>query len=115
MSGFDHTDPEEEHFGGIYRAIVISVADPEGLGRIVTKVPALNGDAEMAWAMPCVPMLVRRPPVLVLPGGSPAHTHTAQLAQNVDTLRLPQPGDSVWVMFEHGSIDSPVWMGSWIL
>ena len=109
MTGFDHTDPDEEHFGGIYRAVVVATNDPTGQGRIVTKVPALNGDADMEWAMPCIPMLVRHPLVTT------THDSGSVSPSNVDTMRLPKPGDVVWIMFEHGSIDFPVWMGTWNL
>lgn len=73
---------------GLYRGIVVNNLDKEGLLRILVKVPAITGDAALL-AMPCIP--------------APAITAV-----------LPEPGDPIWVMFEGGDIDHPVWMGTWL-
>lgn len=67
---------------GIYRAMVEDIEDPEKEGRILARL--VSDDVLLEWANPCVP---------------PASTE------------LPKEGDIVWIMFEEGDIDSPVWMG----
>lgn len=71
---------------GIYRGIVTNNQDPEGMGRIKARV-SLNVNEETTWAMPCLP--------------SPFHQF------------IPNVGDLVWIMFEGGNIDQPVYMGYW--
>lgn len=73
---------------GKYRGTVEAVVDPEGLGRIRARVPAV-GDVELSWALPCVP------------GAGPGSGH----------LVLPPLGASVWIEFEGGDIDYPIWSG----
>lgn len=78
----------EHSFGGLYRGLVLRTDDPENRGRVQVKVPDLNGDGAFDWALPCIP-----------PTGA--------------SLVLPALGAPVWVMFEHGDPDHPVWLGSW--
>ena len=70
---------------GIYRGVVLNNADPEGTGRLILQIPTVLGNRQSVWAMPSAP-----------PGV---------------VLRQPEPGDHVWVMFEGGATDAPVWMG----
>lgn len=72
---------------GVYRATVVDNNDPESRLRLRVRVPALTGDAVVGWVWPCLPAV------------APAD------------VVLPQPGDGVWVMFEGGEPDYPVWMG----
>ena len=62
------------------------------LGRIQAKVPDVLGDDESGWAMPCVPF-----------GGS-----------GVGFFVLPAVGAGVWIEFEHGDPDYPIWTGCWL-
>jgi len=62
------------------------------LGRIKAKVPEVLGDDESGWALPCLPF-----------GGS-----------QMGFFALPDVGSGVWMEFEHGDPDYPVWAGSWI-
>ena len=90
MSACEHCEHEALVLAGVYRAVVRRTNDPEGKNRIVVVCPAVAGaHAELGWAMP------------VLPVGTAV-------------VSLPQPGDPVWIMFEHGSVDSPVWLGTWL-
>ena len=69
---------------GLYRAIVISALDPENRMRV--KVKVLSNDAVM-FAEPCIPSLNTQ-------------------------VTLPAAGAGVWIMFEKGDPNFPVWMGN---
>lgn len=75
------------HFGK-HRGEVQNNLDPLGLGRIQVSVPGLL-DTSLAWAMPC------------LPGAGP----------NVGIFVMPPIGAKVWVEFERGDLDYPIWSG----
>jgi uncharacterized protein involved in type VI secretion and phage assembly len=74
---------------GKYRGIVTDIQDPLMQGRIKARVPEVLGDAESGWALPCLPF-----------GGS-------QMGMFV----LPDVGAAVWMEFEHGDADYPIWTG----
>jgi uncharacterized protein involved in type VI secretion and phage assembly len=76
-------------FFGKYRGIVSSIEDPLFLGRITAKVPEVYGDEESGWAMPAMPF-----------GGS-----------GMGFFALPASGANVWIEFEHGDPDYPIWTG----
>jgi hypothetical protein len=71
-------------FYGIYRANVVSALDPANRRRLQIQVPDILGTA-LVWAEPCVPPKSRAQP------------HT---------------GSAVWVQFEAGDPDRPVWVGT---
>lgn len=75
---------------GIYKGLCANNADPEGLGRVQAYVPQVFGDPSTlsTWALPSI-----------TPG---------------DSVVLPNPGDSIWIMFEQGDEDYPVWFGGWL-
>lgn len=73
---------------GKYRGIVSDNRDPEQRGRIRAKVAALN-DLEVSWALPCLPY-----------GGN-----------GVGLFLVPPTKANVWIEFEGGDIDYPVWTG----
>src|SRR5438046_122939 len=83
------SDPKA--FYGKYRGIVSDNKDPLMLGRVRAKVPDVLGDNESGWAMPCAPF-----------GGS-----------KVGLFALPSTGAGVWIEFEHGDPDYPIWSGCW--
>ncbi len=76
-------------FYGKYRGKVENNLDPLMLGRIQVSAPAALGDATLAWAMPCVPY-----------AGS-----------GVGLFLIPPTGANVWVEFEGGDVDRPIWTG----
>jgi hypothetical protein len=80
---------EGKRYYGKYRATVINNADPLQEGRIQVMVPAVSNVALSSWAMPCVPI-----------GGLQAGVFV-----------LPQQLSSVWVEFEQGDPDRPIWVG----
>jgi len=74
---------------GKYRGRVENNADPQGIGRVQVSCPAALGAAARSWAMPCVPYAE--------PG--------------VGLSILPPVGAGVWVEFEGGDPDHPIWTG----
>lgn len=80
------------HYFGKYRGVVTNPNDPERMGRIQARVPAIYGDEqESPWCLP------------VAPFAGDAHGF----------LLLPKKGDGVWIEFEAGNISHPLWTGSW--
>jgi uncharacterized protein involved in type VI secretion and phage assembly len=80
---------DDEKFLGKYRGKVELDIDPLGLGRIQVSVADVMGDGTLAWAMPC------------LPGAGPG----------VGLFSIPPAGANVWVEFERGDPDYPIWSG----
>lgn len=78
-------------FYGKYRGRVTDIDDPLMMGRIKANVPDVLGDDESGWAMPCVPF-----------GGN-----------GMGFFGLPSVGAGVWIEFEHGDPDYPIWTGCW--
>ena len=82
----------ERRFYGKYRGFVVDNADPEQLGRLRVTVPSVLGtDVVTGWAMPCVPY-----------GG------------NADQgfLFIPEIDAGVWMEFEEGDLEFPIWVGT---
>jgi Type VI secretion system/phage-baseplate injector OB domain len=88
MTGKAH----KKEFHGKYRGTVMDNHDLEFRGRITAMVPDVLGLVPTSWATPCVP-------VTGLPG----------LQSGV--YAVPPIGASVWIEFEHGDPDFPVWVG----
>ncbi len=84
-------DTSENGFYGKYRGIVTDNQDPLMMGRIRATVPDVMGDLESGWAMPCAPF-----------GGI-----------NTGFFAVPAEGAGVWMEFEHGDPDYPIWSGCW--
>ncbi len=82
----------ENRYYGKYRGLVTDNQDPEKRGRLKVQVPALMGETEIGWAMPCVPY----------GGGSDRGFYM-----------IPEVGDGVWVEFEAGQLSYPIWTGTW--
>ncbi len=77
-------------FFGKYRGKVENNVDSmQQLGRIQVSVPAILGEGRKSWAMPCVPY-----------AGS-----------GVGFFAIPPVGANVWVEFEGGNPDYPIWSG----
>ena len=80
---------ELQRYYGKYRGTVLNNLDPEQRGRIQAIVPAVSGLAPTSWAMPCLPIAGK------LEG----------------FFAIPQIGAGVWVEFEEGNPDKPIWVG----
>lgn len=76
-------------FFGKYRGTVVQNVDPEQIGRIQAMVPDVSGLIPSSWAMPCVP-------IAGVQSGS---------------YCVPQIGAGVWIEFEQGDPDYPIWTG----
>lgn len=74
---------------GKYRGTVINNIDPMQIGRIQAMVPDVAGFVPSTWAMPCVPAA----------------------GINTGLFTVPMIGSGVWIEFERGDPDFPVWVG----
>ena len=74
---------------GKYRGEVTNPLDPQGMGRVQVSVPDVYGDGSLAWAMPCAPFA----------------------GPGVGLFAVPPMGAKVWVEFERGDPDYPIWSG----
>lgn len=80
-----------QRFWGKYRGVVLQTVDPEMRGRLWVSVPDVWGPNISSWALPCVPY--------------------AGISQGMYVV--PPIGANVWVEFEHGHPDYPIWVGGW--
>ncbi len=76
---------------GKYRGMVAKNVDPERRGRLLVQVPDVLGKNVSSWAMPCLPFA------------------GLQMGMYV----VPPPNAGVWVEFEQGDPDYPIWTGFW--
>jgi uncharacterized Zn-binding protein involved in type VI secretion len=76
---------------GKHRGFVVDNADPEKKAQVRAKVPALFGDQVLPWALPCLPF-----------GG---------LADQ-GFFSVPEPDAQIWIEFEGGDPDRPIWTGA---
>lgn len=74
---------------GKYRGTVTNNIDPEQRARIMAIVPATGTLIPSSWALPCVPIAGKSEGIFV----------------------VPQIGAAVWIEFEAGDLDKPIWTG----
>jgi hypothetical protein len=79
-------------FWGKYRGIVLQNVDPEFRGRIMCMVPDVLGPTPSSWCEACSP--------LAGPPGPP-----------MGVYMVPTIGAGVWVEFENGDPNFPIWTG----
>jgi Type VI secretion system/phage-baseplate injector OB domain len=79
---------EPHRFPGKYRGKVVANVDPLFQGRILADVPAVPG-GRLGWALPCTPYAGR----------------------DVGFYAIPPIGANVWIEFEGGDPNYPVWVG----
>ncbi len=80
---------EINKYYGKYRGTVVNNIDPEQRGRIQAIIPDVLGLIPSSWAMPCVPIAGKQEGIFV----------------------VPQIGAGVWMEFEQGESDYPIWVG----
>jgi uncharacterized protein involved in type VI secretion and phage assembly len=78
-----------KQYFGKYRGTVINNVDPLQIGRILAMVPDVSALLPTSWAMPCVPIA----------------------GKQMGTFVVPQIGAGVWIEFEQGDPDFPIWVG----
>lgn len=78
------------NYYGKFRGTVLSNVDPRSVGRLLVEVPDL-GLFPSSWALPSFPFSGR----------------------SMGFWTLPQIGAGVWVEFEQGDSNYPIWSGCW--
>lgn len=82
---------ESKKFYGKYRGTVMNNVDPMQMGRIQAIVPDVLGPIPTSFAMPCIPIT----------------------GKQMGTFFMPQIGSGVWIEFEQGNPDYPIWTGGY--
>lgn len=77
---------------GKYRGTVINNVDPLQIGRVMAIVPDVTGLAPGTWCNPCFPVA----------------------GMQMGIWAVPMIGAGVYVEFEQGNPDYPIWTGCWI-
>ncbi len=80
-----------QKYYGKYRGMVLNNIDPLQIGRLMVQVPDIGGVIPSSWAMPCFPVS----------------------GKQMGAYMIPQIGAGVWVEFEQGNPDYPIWSGCW--
>jgi len=80
---------ESNRYYGKYRGTVLNNIDPEQRGRIQAIVPDVQGLVPTTYALPCFPIAGKLEGVFM----------------------VPQIGAGVWIEFEQGDPDYPIWVG----
>lgn len=78
-----------QRYLGKYRGEVVANNDPDRHGRVRVKVESIDPDNDLGWAMPCAPYA----------------------GDNVGFFTIPPERASVWVEFENGDLEKPIWSG----
>ena len=82
---------DTQRYYGKYRGMVLNNVDPMQIGRLLVQVPDVTGLTPSSWAMPCFPFS----------------------GKQMGAYMIPQIGTGVWVEFEQGDPDHPIWSGCW--
>ena len=89
----DANDDDEssvsQQYLGKYRGVVVNNVDPYKLGRIMALVPDVSTVIPTTWALPCLPAL----------------------GLQMGVFTVPMIGAGVWIEFEQGDPDYPIWTG----
>lgn len=83
---------EDGEYLSIYKGTVLNNIDPERRGRLILNIPAVLNMIPSTWAEPCLP--------LAGPTGPP-----------MGVFMVPPIQAGVWVKFEHGDPNYPIWVG----
>jgi hypothetical protein len=109
---------------GIYSGTCFDNVDPENTNRIMLLCPQVLGpNVPSRWAPPLIPVTSNGThdnhtetytTSSVSDGGyeASAHTHTVTLDSSHSAhITIPDINQSVWVMFEGGDSNFPIWVG----
>jgi Type VI secretion system/phage-baseplate injector OB domain len=80
-----------KRYYGKYRGTVVNNIDPMQMGRIQAIVPDVSNIVPTSWALPCLPAA----------------------GINTGVFTVPQIGSGVWMEFEQGDSDRPIWVGGY--
>jgi uncharacterized protein involved in type VI secretion and phage assembly len=80
---------QKKRYYGKFRGLVIDNLDPLQIGRVLAQVPALAGELPSTWALPCAPAAGIQAGLFI----------------------VPPIGSQVWIDYEQGDPDYPVWTG----
>ena len=83
------SESSAKRFYGKFRGTVVNNIDPLQIGRLQAMVPDVSNVMLTSWAMPCLPN-----------GGIQSGVFT-----------VPPPLSGVWIEFEQGDPDYPIWTG----
>jgi hypothetical protein len=89
MMASETGSPGATRYYGKYRGMVVNNIDPEQRGRIMAQVPDVLGLVPSSWALPCVPAAGIQSGMFI----------------------VPPIGSEVWIEFEQGNPDFPIWVG----
>jgi uncharacterized protein involved in type VI secretion and phage assembly len=81
--------PDDKKFYGKYRGTVLDNVDPLQTARLLVQVADVSGVLPSTWALPCLPFA----------------------GPESGLYAVPSIGSIVWVEFEQGDPDYPVWSG----
>lgn len=82
-------DSARQGYFGKYRGTVSNNVDPSQMARLQVSVPAVYGTNTLNWALPSVPFA----------------------GDGEGFYFIPAVGANIWVEFEGGNIDTPIWSG----
>jgi uncharacterized protein involved in type VI secretion and phage assembly len=82
----------EQKFYGKYPGTVVANIDPYNTGRLLVSVPDVLAMGPSSWANACIPL------------AGPTGTQ-------LGAFFVPPPGAGVWVEFEQGDPQKPIWVG----
>ncbi len=80
----------QNNYYGKYRGTVVNNVDPMQIGRLQVIVPDVSSVMLSSWAMPCAPVA----------------------GMQNGLFALPMIGSGVWIEFEQGDPDYPIWVGA---
>jgi hypothetical protein len=90
LDASDTSSPLSGRYYGKYRGTVVSNVDPEMRGKLFVTIPAL-GLPVPVWAEGCFPVT----------------------GTQAGVFSVPEVGAGVWVEFEQGNPDYPIWVGGY--
>jgi uncharacterized protein involved in type VI secretion and phage assembly len=85
----DYRASQVARYHGKFRGMVVNNVDPERRGRIQATVSDVSGILPTTWIMPCAPLS----------------------GQGMGTFFVPPIGTGVWIEFEQGDPDFPIYTG----